>query len=69
LESFEQQYYKVNAMSYERTHKLPANESETVEFKTSFNVETIETLVAFANAKGGSVYVGIADDASVTGVR
>jgi ATP-dependent DNA helicase RecG len=49
-------------------YKLPANESETIEFKTSFNAETIETLVAFANAKGGSVYVGITNDAEVVGV-
>ncbi|MDR2382637.1 MAG: putative DNA binding domain-containing protein, partial [Prevotellaceae bacterium] len=48
--------------------KFPANESETVEFTVSFNVKTIETLVAFANAKGGSVYIGVADDASITGV-
>jgi ATP-dependent DNA helicase RecG len=34
-------------MSYKNTCKLPANESETVEFKKSFNAETIETLVAF----------------------
>ena len=32
-----------------------AGESYTVEFKTSFNRETIESLVAFANAQGGSV--------------
>ena len=30
-----------------------AGESYTVEFKTSFNRETIESLVAFANAQGG----------------
>jgi ATP-dependent DNA helicase RecG len=55
-------------MLYENIHKFPESESETVEFKTSFNVETIETLVAFANTKGGSVYVGIADNAEVMGV-
>jgi ATP-dependent DNA helicase RecG len=42
---------------------LPTNESETVEFKQSFQAEVIETLVAFANAKGGSVYIGLQDDA------
>jgi ATP-dependent DNA helicase RecG len=49
-------------------NKLPQAESQTVEFKTSFNVETIETLVAFANAKGGSVYIGVADTGDVIGV-
>ena len=37
---------------------IPTNESETVEFKQSFQSEVIETLVAFANAKGGSVFIG-----------
>jgi ATP-dependent DNA helicase RecG len=55
-------------MPYKNTHKIPTSESETVEFKTSFNAETVETLVAFANAKGGSVYIGVADDAKVVGV-
>lgn len=38
---------------------LTAGESETIEFKTSFGRETIETLVAFANTAGGTVLVGI----------
>lgn len=33
---------------------LEAGESETVEFKSSFTRETIETLVAFANTSGGN---------------
>ena len=51
------------------TKKIPSKESETVEFKTSFNIETIETLVAFANAKGGCVYVGVADTGKVVGIQ
>lgn len=47
---------------------LESGESQTVEFKTSFGRETIETLVAFANAQGGSVLVGVAYDALVKGV-
>ena len=39
--------------------KLPRKESATVEFKRTFDKEAIETLCAFANAKGGSVYVGL----------
>ena len=42
-------------------------ESETVEFKTSFDRETVETLVAFANTRGGTVLIGVADDGSVRG--
>lgn len=42
-------------------NSIPENESLTVEFKSSFNIEVIETLVAFANSKGGSVYIGIND--------
>ena len=47
---------------------IAKGESETVEFKSNFNVETIETLVAFANSKGGCVYVGINDIGEIKGV-
>ncbi|MDO9110838.1 MAG: ATP-binding protein [Desulfatirhabdiaceae bacterium] len=43
-------------------------ESETVELKSSFDREVIETLVAFANAKGGRVFVGVADSGRITGI-
>jgi len=38
---------------------IPKTEGETVEFKSTFNGTVIETLVAFANTKGGTVYVGV----------
>lgn len=38
------------------------------EFKQSFNEDVIVSLVAFANAKGGTVYVGLRDDGSPCGV-
>jgi ATP-dependent DNA helicase RecG len=38
-------------------NNIPQKESQTVEFKTSFNEDVIETLVAFANTKGGTVYI------------
>lgn len=41
---------------------IAEGESQTVEFKTSFERETIETLVAFANTRGGRVLVGVADN-------
>ena len=49
--------------------KIPKAESKTVEFKKSFNQDAIESLVAFANADGGSVYVGVRDDGKVLGVQ
>ena len=49
-------------------NNLPKNESQTVEFKTSFSEEVIISLVAFSNAEGGDVYIGIADDGSIKGV-
>ncbi len=48
---------------------IPAVESEQVEFKTSFNDEVIVSLVAFSNAKGGVVYVGVQDSGEVKGVQ
>ena len=47
---------------------LQQGENEKLEFKTSFGREAIETLVAFANAKGGTLLIGINDSGEVTGV-
>ena len=53
----------------EKIHEMiRQGESLTVEFKSIFDRETIETLVAFANTQGGTVLVGIADDGAVRGV-
>ena len=38
------------------------------EFKQSFNEDAIVSLVAFANAKGGTVYIGMRDDGTPCGV-
>ena len=43
-------------------------ESETVEFKLSFNKRVIETLVAFSNTKGGKVIIGVKNDKTIVGV-
>ncbi len=48
---------------------IAEGENERVEFKTSFNKEVIETLVAFANTKGGAVYIGVSDKGKITGVN
>ena len=46
---------------------LNTGESQTIEFKASFGRETVESLVAFANAQGGTVLIGVTDDGSVSG--
>ena len=47
---------------------LSEGEGLNVEFKSSFNNEVIETLVAFANTSGGSVLVGVTNDGILSGV-
>ena len=49
--------------------KIPKTESKKVEFKSTFNHDVIVSLVAFANADGGDVYVGVRDDGKVVGVQ
>src|SRR5690554_3411825 len=56
-------------MSINMQHIVEQGENETIEFKTSFSDEVIVSLVAFANTRGGSVYVGIADSGKVKGVE
>ena len=48
---------------------LKKGESETVEFKAQFNKETIMSLVAFANTRGGKVVVGVDNKGHVTGIK
>jgi len=47
---------------------VATGESETVEFKTSFDREAVETITAFANVSGGIVLIGISDTSQVRGV-
>ena len=47
---------------------LLEGESQTLEFKISFDKTTVESLVAFANAQGGTVLVGVSDAGEVQGV-
>jgi len=44
---------------------FPNKESQRIEFKASFNEDVIETLSAFANTKGGKVFVGVSNDGSL----
>ncbi len=47
---------------------IEQGESQTVEFKTSFQKEVIESVVAFANAKGGKIFIGVSDTGNILGV-
>lgn len=47
---------------------LNNGESETVEFKKSFDREVIETVVAMANRRGGYILVGVKDNGKIIGV-
>ena len=47
---------------------LLKGESDTIEFKSNFNTQAIEALVAFANLKGGAVYIGVSDTGKITGI-
>jgi len=44
-------------------------ESRTVEFKGSFDKETIETVSAFSNTDGGRILIGVSDNGEVKGVQ
>ena len=41
---------------------IQKGESEISEFKENFDKETIETVVAFTNTKGGVILIGISDE-------
>jgi len=47
---------------------LLLGESQLVEFKTNFNKEVIESIVAFSNTNGGKIILGIKDDKKIIGV-
>jgi ATP-dependent DNA helicase RecG len=54
--------------SVELEKLIEQGESENIEFKSSFNNELIETLVAFANTCGGKVVAGINQKHEISGV-
>jgi len=47
---------------------IKQGESQTVEFKLSFQKEVIVSVVAFANAKGGKIFIGVSDNGEIVGV-
>jgi ATP-dependent DNA helicase RecG len=48
--------------------KIDLHEGETVEFKRHWTDQALEDLAAFANTRGGTLYVGVEDDGEVVGV-
>jgi ATP-dependent DNA helicase RecG len=46
---------------------IAKGESDVLEFKASFGKDVIETLCAFANHRGGTVLIGVADDGKIIG--
>jgi ATP-dependent DNA helicase RecG len=47
---------------------LKFGESGTLEFKEKFDEKTVESAVAFANAKGGIILIGVSDKGNIIGV-
>ena len=43
-------------------------ENQLVEFKSSFGKEVIESVVAFANSKGGKIFIGVNDSKKIVGI-
>ena len=45
------------------------SENLTVEFKSSFGKECIETIVAFSNTNGGKIFIGVAPAGKIQGLN
>ena len=48
---------------------IEKGESESLEFKEKFDKEAVESAVAFANAKGGIILIGVSDRGRIKGVK
>lgn len=48
--------------------KLTENESQNVEYKESWRDEYIKWICGFANAQGGTIYIGVKDSKEICGV-
>ncbi|MDD5820691.1 MAG: ATP-binding protein, partial [Prevotella sp.] len=45
------------------------SESQTIEYKESWHDEYLKWICGFANAQGGTLYIGVNDDKQVVGVK
>jgi len=50
-------------------HSIKQGENETLELKTSFGKEVIESIVAFANSRGGKVIIGVNNHKNIAGIN
>ena len=48
--------------------RITQGENTTTEFKENFDQEVIETAVAFANAEGGRIFIGVSDKREIRGI-
>ena len=48
---------------------IKGNESNTLEFKLSFQKEVIQTISAFANSNGGDIIIGVNDSGDIIGTE
>ena len=48
---------------------IKTGESNTVELKEKFDEQTIESAVAFANTKGGIIFIGVSDKNNIKGIK
>jgi len=57
-------------MNQKKLKKIIRNgESQYIEFKTNFDDSAIKTMVTFANAKGGQIFIGINQKKQITGAK
>ena len=49
--------------------RIEAGESLTTEFKREYTEDAKKTIIAFANTTGGTLYIGVNDDKTITGVK
>jgi len=48
---------------------IKTGESDTIKFKEKFDERTIESVVAFANTKGGIIFIGVSDKNNIKGIK
>jgi ATP-dependent DNA helicase RecG len=58
-----------NVRKREERVMLELKESETVEFKVKSTDDLKKEVVAFANTKGGTIYIGVEDDGNLAGIE